>query len=200
MVSKQSLAVALSELEQFTQPDQQLEQYATDPNIAADLLWQAHMAGHLQGTVIDLGAGTGILAIGAALLGANVIAVEKDEKAIEICKKNLTIFEGTESVNIIQGEIQNFSEHGDVVIMNPPFGTKERHADRVFLEKAVQLAPVIYTMHKTTTRKFVESFCTDHHLDIIWEENKDFPLKRSMDHHQKDREHIDVTLFCLQKR
>ncbi|MBR9692448.1 methyltransferase [Candidatus Woesearchaeota archaeon] len=198
MTSKRGLAVALSQLKGFENADRALEQYATDSDLAAELLWHAYMAGRLNGTVIDLGAGTGILAVGAALMGADVIAVEKDENAITILKENLMLFEGTENVNVIHGDVKEYANKGDLVIMNPPFGTKEKHADRVFLERAKTLAPIIYTIHKSTTKGFVHSFCKDNRLRITWEEDRTFPLKRSMEHHKKDREHIEVTLFCLE--
>jgi len=201
MASKQGMAVALSELQGFTDADERLEQYATDSDIAAELLWHAHMNGALDGKkVLDLGAGTGILAVGAAVMGAReVVAVEKDEAAIEILKKNLLLFENTESVRVAEGDVKGFFEEGEVVVMNPPFGTKERHADRVFLEKATSLAPIIYTIHKATTKRFVHSFCTDAKLRITWEQNRSFPLKASMRHHKQERKDIEVTLFRLEK-
>jgi putative methylase len=131
MVSKKELAIALSELEQFESAKFELEQYATEANLAAELLWDAHLNGRIEGkTVIDLGAGTGILAIGAALLGANVVAIEKDADALSIMKRNMAIYEGTERITLHHGDVRSLDVTGDLVIMNPPFGTKERHIDR----------------------------------------------------------------------
>lgn len=46
----------------------------------------------------------------------------------------------------------------DIVVMNPPFGTRKKHADRIFLEAAFQIAHVaVYSLHKTSTRTFIES-------------------------------------------
>ncbi len=200
MVSRRSLAVALSKLQVFKSPKVKLEQYPTESDLAAELLWHAHLRGELSGKrVIDLGAGTGILAIGAALLGAEVTAVEKDAKAIEILRENVRCYEGTDNIVIIQSDIADFSEAGDLVIMNPPFGTKERHADRCFLEKARGLAPVIYTIHKATTKKFITAFCRDNDLRIEWQADRDFPLRQTMSHHQKRRERVAVTLYRLEK-
>ena len=86
MVSKSSLAIELSKLKVFNQANVSLEQYPTDSEIAATILWQAKMNNDIEDKIIaDLGAGTGILGIGALLLGADyVYFVEKDEKAIEI--------------------------------------------------------------------------------------------------------------------
>jgi hypothetical protein len=40
--------------------------------------------------------------------------------------------------------------------MNPPFGTRNKGVDVLFLEKALELRPkAIYSLHKTSTRKFL---------------------------------------------
>eukprot|EP01106_Pelomyxa_sp_JSP_P008029 TRINITY_DN23027_c0_g1_i2.p1 TRINITY_DN23027_c0_g1~~TRINITY_DN23027_c0_g1_i2.p1 ORF type:complete len:243 (-),score=66.64 TRINITY_DN23027_c0_g1_i2:87-815(-) len=44
----------------------------------------------------------------------------------------------------------------DTVVMNPPFGTKgTRGADMAFVTAALRLAPVVYSLHKTATRRHV---------------------------------------------
>ena len=42
--------------------------------------------------------------------------------------------------------------HGkfDTVLQNPPFGVQRRKADRKFLEKALQVGEVIYSLHKNS--------------------------------------------------
>jgi predicted RNA methylase len=48
-----------------------LEQYKTSAHLAASMLFTVHHRGELEGRVIaDLGCGTGVLAIGAAVMGA----------------------------------------------------------------------------------------------------------------------------------
>lgn len=202
MVSKKELAIALSELSHFEEANVSLEQYPTDGNLAAELLWDAYLKELItEKIVIDLGAGTGILAIGAALLGAKeVIAIEKDPAAVAIMKRNMTIFEGTENITLIEGDVRSLDRQGDLLIMNPPFGTKERHADRVFLEKAITLAPIIYTIHKSSTAKFVRGFAAEKKYDILSEAEWSFPLKKSMEHHTKEREVIEATLFLMQRK
>jgi putative methylase len=202
MVSKQTLAVALSRLKAFHHASLALEQYATESELAAELLWHAHMRGLIAGKrVLDLGAGTGILAVGAALLGAaEVVAVEKDEAAFKVLRQNLEMYEGCEQVRPLLMDVAAFGEQGDVVVMNPPFGTKERHADRFFLEKAAALAPVIYTIHKSTTDNFVRAFAHDSHLTVVWAERRRFPIKRSMAHHEKPRKDVEVTVYCLERK
>src|SRR3989338_8397937 len=87
-MSKSSLAIELSKLKVFESPKVRQEQYPTDSEIAASVLWNAYILGDLEGKVIaDLGCGTGILGIGALLLGAKkVFFIEVDKKALETAK------------------------------------------------------------------------------------------------------------------
>ena len=43
-------------------------------------------------------------------------------------------------VNVVAGKF-------DTVLQNPPFGVQKRGADRVFLEKALQVADAVYSLH-----------------------------------------------------
>src|SRR3989344_9379113 len=91
-ITKSGLAIELSKLKVFESPKVRQEQYPTDSEIAASVLWNAYILGDLEGKVIaDLGCGTGILGIGALLLGAKeVLFVDSDEKALERAKNSLS--------------------------------------------------------------------------------------------------------------
>jgi len=44
----------------------------------------------------------------------------------------------------------------DTVVMNPPFGTKIKGVDMMFLEKAFEIAELsVYSLHKTATREHI---------------------------------------------
>jgi len=201
MRSKSSLAVFLSKLKTFEKPKIQLEQYTTDSEVAAEVLWNALMKGDLEDlTIGDLGAGTGILGIGALALGAKkVYFVEKDETAIKTLKENLDEYEFKGEWEIISSDIEQFDQEVDVVIQNPPFGTKKEHADKQFLEKAMNLGKVIYSLHKTSTLKFIEAISLDHDFAITEQWDFDYPLKNTQKHHKKKLERIKVSCWRLEK-
>lgn len=149
----------------FASPRQELEQYATSPNLAARML---HIASFQyddiwQKAVIDLGCGCGILSLGARLLGAGMtIGVDIDIGALQTAARNASKVD--ESLDFIQADLLNCGQNGplsirflaDTVIMNPPFGTKNKGADISFLSVACHIAKTaVYSMHKTSTRKFV---------------------------------------------
>lgn len=205
MISKKSLAVFLSKLRVFENPDMRLEQYATDSDIAAEIIWAAYMNQDVEDKVIvDFGCGTGILGIGALLMAAKkVYFVDIDPKAIELLRSNLKFLnervEGELDYEIINTAIESFDKKVDVVIQNPPFGTKVEHSDRVFLTKAFATADKIYSFHKSTTASFVDAISKDNHFKITAEYKLKFPLKNTMKFHKQKVERIDVTCFRIEK-
>lgn len=56
--------------------------------------------------VIDLGTGSGILAIGAALLGAqDVLAIDIDPTAVKVAKENVAINGFTQQIEVMEGDL-----------------------------------------------------------------------------------------------
>jgi predicted RNA methylase len=73
------LEIALQSIERITDLEITLEQYPTPAKIVANILYDAEITYNdiQEKTVIDLGCGDGIFAIGAALLGATrVIGID----------------------------------------------------------------------------------------------------------------------------
>jgi putative methylase len=207
MISKKELAVVLSRLKSFNNPSFTEEQYATDSEIAAEVLWFASLAKDISGRVIaDLGAGTGILGIGCILLGAKKVHfVEKDKSAVSVLEENIAFLEKNTNIKfkgryeIITKDISLFNKKVEVVIENPPFGTKIRHADREFLMKAFSIGKVIYSFHKSSTLQFVEAICSDSGFGITHTFRFSFPLKKTQEFHRKKVEKIDVLCFRFVK-
>lgn len=199
--SKSSLAVTLSKLRVFSSPSPKLEQYPTDSEIAAEMLWYASMNKDIQGKIIaDLGCGTGILGIGAIMLGAKkVFFVDTDIKALDILKKNLEDSDISKDYTILKSDVKQFNQKVDVVLQNPPFGTREEHADREFLETAAKISDIIYTFHKTTTQKFVEVFAEDAGLKVTGRWDFAFPLKQTLKQHKQKIRRIAVSCFRLER-
>lgn len=206
-LSKSSLAILLSKLSAFESPKSGLEQYPTDSEIAAETLWLAAMNSDIEDSAVaDLGCGTGILGIGALLLGAaKVFFIDLDADALETLKKNLKSAEelsGEELVSraeVIHSDISGMTITADTVIENPPFGVKDEHADREFLEKAFQSANVVYSIHKAESNEFISklaarnAFSITHHLEF------DFPIKKTMSYHNKRIYRFKAGMWRLEK-
>lgn len=200
--SKSGLAITLSGLEGFYEPKVRQEQYLMDSEIGAAVLWNASLLGDIEGKVIaDLGCGTGLLGIGALLLGAKeAIFVDSDEKVLEIARKNILKAKSESSkTELICHDIYELKLKADVVLQNPPFGTKVRHMDIVFLEKAFETAPVVYSFHKSESKAFLERFSARKNAKIthIW--GFKFPLKAIFSFHRRQIHRIDVSCFRFEK-
>ena len=201
MLSKKSLGKELATLRTFRTHHAELEQFSTPSHIAESLLWTAHMQRDIKGKhVVDLGAGTGILGIGCLFLGArHVVFVEKDPDAIEVLDENLDDFMYT-NYEILESDIGHVRRHADTVVMNPPFGAVNEHADRRFLLKALELAPHVYSIHNANSRNFLQAFSRDENcrLDIIAEQQIYLPNVHEF--HTKTRAQISVVLIRLSWR
>lgn len=203
MLTKNSLSIFLSKLSVFTSAKVKLEQYPTPSDVASDFMWQAYMNGHIQDKdVADLGAGSGILGIAALLLGAKMVHfVECDLDVIQILKKNLSVlndtyeYEGTYEIHHMP--VAKFTTAVDCVIENPPFGTKIKHADKEFLEQAFVIAPVVYSVHKTSTRSFIDAISRDFGYKVQQSFPYRYRLKNTMSFHQKSQTYIEVSCYLL---
>ncbi|MFW6378708.1 MAG: METTL5 family protein [Nanoarchaeota archaeon] len=207
--TKKELAVFLSKLAVFDTPKRSKEQYPTDSNVAAKLLWKAHLDGAIQNRiVIDLGCGTGILSIGALLLDAKkVIMVDDDPDMKTIIEKNMQLLE-SEYVIDTSGlfefhnrDARSFRANADkkecAIIMNPPFGTSVTHIDTEFLKVAFQNADNIYTMHKSSTKEHIIKTCREAGAIVSYEEDSSFLIKNTMKEHRRQNQRIEVTLFHI---
>lgn len=209
MLSEQELTKLISELKVFDKAKVELEQYPTDPLTAAKTLHIMVENGDLVGKEIaDLGSGTGLLGLGALLLGAlKVTFFDIDEDALDILEKNISYLEDEhgfhlkDKYEIICDDINyqlNYSF--DTVVTNPPFGVQKVNADRVFLTKGMEFAPVIYGYFKTETTNFVSEFIQ--HYGFLSKEicRFDFRLGQTMDHHKKPNHVVDITLLRIDRK
>lgn len=193
-MKKRQLEMLLETVYVFERPSLKREQYATPASVAADVLFLAKLKGDLN-KVCDLGCGTGILAIGAALLGARVIGIEIDPLALNAAKINALRL-GVE-VDLVRGDVGAIALRGiDTVLMNPPFGAQKTSAgDRPFLKAATNIAGVIYSIHNLGSEGFIRRFVEPCRIEEIYRIK--YPLKRSFQFHAKEVKTIEVELYRI---
>lgn len=198
----------LSRLKGFLEPNFGLEQYETESEIAAEVVWNAFYRREIEKKVVaDLGCGTGILGFSTVLMGAKkVYFVDVDAKAIQIAKDNLKMLEELTGEKLddkcvfLTQDVKDFKEKVDVIFQNPPFGIRSKtHADKVFLEKAFTLSKIIYSFHKAESSKFIDAVSSDNgfKIDGFWE--FDWSLKKTMKFHSKKIQYIKVGCWRLAK-
>ncbi len=171
-----------------------LEQYPTDPALAAKVAVTAYLDGNISGkTVADLGAGFGVLSCASALLGSTrVFAIEIDSEIAETGTVNCAGL----PVTFMIEDVENFHQYVDTVIMNPPFGSVKPHQDRIFLEKALSISRAIYSIHNAKSADFVRS-AYSRNGEIIREEPVNVKIPRLYGHHTRRWMDIPAVFFTV---
>jgi len=188
--------MTLQDLGGFENPDARLEQYETPATLASDLLHPAWSHGDLKGRVLDLGCGTGVLGIGAALYGARVVGVDIDEGALRLARSNATVAGVAEDTDWVRGDVRALPvRRVDTVVMNPPFGAQRSGADRPFLCAAESVADTVYTLHNEGSLEFVESFVEGEVTDAF---GTTMTLPHSFDFHESEEREIAVELYRIE--
>ncbi|NIA04167.1 MAG: methyltransferase [Nitrospiraceae bacterium] len=201
--SKSNLEIILSKLKTIDDVSiTRLEQYQTESSIAAEILWFLHMHKELSSKIVaDFGCGAGIFGIGALLMGAKFCYfIDVDERVLAILKENLEMLKiNKDSYEIINDNVSNFKRNVDMVIENPPFGTKVKHADRVFLGAAFNVSDNVISLHKSNTSGFVEAFSRDNGFYVKLKIPLNMRLKNTMKFHKSKMKPIDVSMFWIKK-
>jgi len=146
----------LSKVAPHPAPKAHLEQYTIPANVAAEFLYIAAYINDdiIRKNVVDLGCGTGRLAIGAALLGAKeTVGIDIDKTAVKLAFKNAVNLGVKDRTSWVVADLDAINGAFDTVIQNPPFGVQKRKADRRFLQKSLELAQRIYSLHKGENSK-----------------------------------------------
>jgi putative methylase len=205
-MKKRLLEMILQDMKEVLNPDPRLEQYPTPADIGADLLFRAYTYGDIgERTVCEPGCGKGMLALGAALLGAEKVwGFDTDRMAVDVANMNLDTLIDKEYE--IEGEfftekLPGFDtdEHWDTIIMNPPFGAQRPGADRPFLEFAVKHSDVVYSLHLAKTEKFVVKFLNELGMKAEILGRYIFPIKHMFDFHTKEEQEFEVALIRGEK-
>jgi|AntDeeMetagen192_2_1112575.scaffolds.fasta_scaffold04830_2 putative methylase len=206
MATKRALAQQLGVVAGFEDPRAPLEQYRTPPELAAHLVHLADLRGDVEGrTVLDLGCGTGMLALGAALRGPErVVGVDIDPAPLGTARANERKVASTTSVSWVRADAADLPLCPDpgetTVVMNPPFGAQSgnEHADRAFLAAAADVAGVSYSIHNDGSREFVESFAADNGGDVTDSYRTEFELPRQFDFHDEEKRTIDAEVYRIE--
>jgi putative methylase len=205
MATKAALETQLAVVAGFENPRVGLEQYPTPPELAAHVVHVADLNGDVEGrTVVDLGSGTGMLALGAALRGPErVVGVEIDRDALEIARENRRRVGTRTLVEWVQGDAADpplCPEGSTTVVMNPPFGAQRgsEHADRAFLKTAASIADVSYSIHNEGSREFVEAFAADEGGEVTHAFRAELTLERQFSFHTEDERTHAVEVYRIE--
>ena len=198
----------LESLETFSSPKDYLEQYQTPPSVAGEMIHYISNNYNLNNySIADLGCGTGILGISAALCGCkNVFLFDIDEEALDIAKNNIEKLELEDNIQIIQMDVNQLrqcnklNKYFDLVITNPPFGIRsENGADIEFLKTASYICNnTIFSLHKFSTINFLKKFYNKNGINDIQSFKIEYNLPKTYKFQKKKEKNIDVV--CLEAK
>ena len=167
--------------------DIELEQYTTSGDIAASWLAQIAAFGDLStdSSIADLGAGNGILGIGAALIGVSQVGlVEVDEQACSVAFQSIEQAGVSDSVEIFCKRVDDSLDltGADLIISNPPWGTQKPKSDRPFLDAIIRSNSIAHLMHSAEATHVEVIFeSAGWEVERYWE--TDFALPAAYSHH-----------------
>lgn len=192
----------LQQVDGFEQPKVQLEQYATTPHLAACMLYTIQSSfGDVEGKLVaDLGCGCGTLSFGAAMLGASLcVGFDIDDDALQtfISNREQLEIEECDSVlcDVISGMSERWDNCFDTVLMNPPFGTRQKGADMEFVRTGLRIATTaVYSLHKTSTRQHVLARARSWGVEAKVLAELRFDLPQTYKFHSKSSVDIEVDL------
>lgn len=196
-ITKRQLEIQLEKLKVLQTPKLGLEQYPVSSKVAAELLYMAGFEHHdLLGNTIDLGAGSGRLAIGVGIMGSKkIVGVDLDERSIALAREN-AVTAGAQ-VKWIVSDIAKVEGSYDTVVMNPPYGTRTPHLDVRFLERAFELAPVSYSIHKSSTRNYLKQVIARKNRVVHEIRSMELSIPHLFPFHEKERESVQVDLYRI---
>ena len=102
-------------------------------------------------------------------------------------------------IDDVNERIDDVNGRFDTVLMNPPFGAQKSNqkADRKFIEKGFEIAPVLYSIHLTKTIHFINKLVYSLDGKISYSKNYIFPIKYMFGFHEKKLVNYDVILLRI---
>ena len=87
------------------------------------LLLMKYVDKYSKGQVLDIGTGSGVLAVEAAKNAENVLGVDIDEKAVKYCKKNVK----DKKIKFLKSNLfKDVKGRFDLIVFNPPYLPKDK--------------------------------------------------------------------------
>jgi putative methylase len=201
ILKHRELEMLLERLKAHPSPSRFLEQYTIPADLAARILSvAAYVYGDILGKIVfDLGCGTGRLAIGSSILGANyAIGFDIDKIALKVAKSNAVEAGVSDKVDWVLCDVAKLEGHCDTVIQNPPFGTGFRGADSIFLRKALEVGHTIYTIHKSETDEFIRRIVEKYggSISIVFKSSISIP--KMFEFHRKRSYVFQVNVYRIE--
>ncbi len=191
-------------LDSFLTPQVKLEQYSLPGDVIALILVLA--ANDLKGrNVVEFGCGTGRITLPVQkFFSKQMLAVDTDVKVINLLMKlkndhNLRIDLLLTPIEFLEPYL--WGELFHTTIMNPPFGTKRRGIDIVFLRKALAFSQTVISIHKSNaqSRKLIAKISQSYTKSCEILATLEFPILPTFKFHKQKRHYVCVDIYRFKK-
>lgn len=95
----------------------------------------------------------------------------------------------------------NASFKFDTLIQNPPFGSQERgkrHADRKFIDFALNSAEIIYSFHMASSEEYIIDYVRNLGADVSHKLVYKFPIPKIYDFHTDEQRMVKVVVLRIE--
>ena len=220
ILKKRELINIIQDLSSFSSPKLKWEQYSTDAVATADLFYYITFEQQeLQDRImIDFGCGPGHLTVAGLLLGArHVLGIDIDSEALQLYEQNLARLNLRNRVSILQADLTLTTNHSRIIdalnsiqkhnlgspqiigVSNPPFGVHNKGVDVKFVQQAIQVVDVLYSIHLQSDkiRRFLQRKIPQIGGSISNIGSLSMFLPHSYQHHQKKRKRILTDVYRI---
>ncbi|UCG90634.1 MAG: methyltransferase [Candidatus Heimdallarchaeota archaeon] len=179
-----------------------LEQYTLPAQLIAFIL--VYVEKDLKNQkIVEFGSGTGRISLPLLkFFSAHLLCVDVDSETMHGLKKRLKA-EKLEAELLLSAieflETYSWKDSFKVTIMNPPFGTRRRGIDIVFLEKALIFSKKVISIHKSNqeSRKLIDRISRNYNKSCEILMTLEFPILPLYAFHKKKRHYVCVDVYRI---
>ncbi|MFW9903372.1 MAG: METTL5 family protein [Candidatus Thorarchaeota archaeon] len=192
----------VKEINSFDKAKITLEQYTLPAQLIAFILVCSEKD-LINQKIVEFGSGTGRISLPLLkFFSQNLLCIDVDHEAMHNLKRVLN----TQKLNaeiLISAieflETKSWKNTYAITIMNPPFGTKRRGIDMVFLEKALIFSNKVISIHKSNqeSRRIINKISRNYNKSCEILATLEFPIPPIFLFHRKRTHFVCVDLYKI---
>ena len=195
----------VKDIKSFQKGILELEQYTLPAQLIAFIL--AYTEKDLKNqNIVEFGSGTGRISLPLLkFFSPNVLCIDVDSEAMLNLKRLLKAQKLNAELLISAIEFLDTSSWNnsyEVTIMNPPFGTKRKGIDIVFLKKALIFSKKVITIHKSNqeSRRLINRTSSNYNKSCEILATLEFPIPPLFMFHKKKNHYVCVDVYKINEK
>ncbi len=192
----------VKQIDSFRSPKVLLEQYSLPAQLIAFILVCVEKD-LMNQRIVEFGSGTGRISLPLLkFFSAHLLCVDIDSETMHGLKRLLKS-EKLDAELLLSAieflETYSWKDSYEVTIMNPPFGTKRRGIDIVFLEKALIFSKKVISIHKSNreSRRLIDRISRNYNKSCEILATLEFPIPPLYVFHKKKSHYVDVDVYRI---